>query len=75
MWLSWIQSRYGRCDAPGLPDLEKAKATAVFSSREVLADNVKSHAANPLTEVIITDQNGVQLATIPAKDILPERLQ
>ena len=34
VWLSWLHSRYGRCDAPGLPDLEKAfiNPAGVFGS-------------------------------------------
>jgi hypothetical protein len=58
-----------------LPGLEEAKAAAVVSGREVLANNVKYNADNPLTEIIIADESGVQIATILAKDILPEPLQ
>jgi hypothetical protein len=34
VWLSWIQDRYGRCDAPYLPELDRAfvNPAAVFSS-------------------------------------------
>jgi hypothetical protein len=34
VWLSWLHSRYGRCDAPGLPDLERAfiNPAGVFGS-------------------------------------------
>jgi hypothetical protein len=34
VWLSWLHSRYGGCDAPGLPDLDQAfiSPAAVFSS-------------------------------------------
>jgi hypothetical protein len=58
-----------------LPGLEEAKATAVVSGREVLANNVKYNADNPLTEIIIMDESGIQVATILAKDILPEALK
>jgi hypothetical protein len=58
-----------------LPGLEEAKAAAVVSGREVLSDNVKFNTADPLTEVIIADESGAQLATIQAKDILPDPLK
>ncbi len=34
VWLSWLHNRYGRCDAPGLPDLERAfiNPAGVFGS-------------------------------------------
>jgi len=34
VWLSWLHSRYGRCDALGLPDLDRAfiNPAAVFSA-------------------------------------------
>jgi len=36
VWLSWLQGRYGRCDAPDLPELDRAfvNPAAVFSSPE-----------------------------------------
>ena len=58
-----------------LPGLEEAKAAAVGSGREILAENVKHASPNPLTEVIISDQSGTPLAAIAAKDILPEPLK
>jgi hypothetical protein len=35
-WLSWLQGRYGRCDVPGLPDLDRAfvNPAAIFASPE-----------------------------------------
>jgi hypothetical protein len=58
-----------------VPGLDEAKAAAIVSAREVLANNVKFNADNPLTEITITDRSGVQVASILAKDILPEPLQ
>lgn len=36
VWLSWMQDRYGRCNAPGLPELDRAfvNPAAVFASPE-----------------------------------------
>jgi ETC complex I subunit conserved region len=38
VWLSWLHSRYGRCDAPGLPDLDQAfiNPAATFSSPDAV---------------------------------------
>jgi hypothetical protein len=58
-----------------LPGLKEAKAAAIESGRKVLANNVKFNADNPLTEITITDRSGVQVASILAKDILPEPLR
>jgi hypothetical protein len=58
-----------------LPGLEEAKALALISAREILADEIKHNTAATLLEVIITDKAGKQLATISAKDIVPEPLK
>ena len=58
-----------------LPNLEEARTAALVSAREILADNVKGGARNPLQFVIITDESGQELMRIPAKDVLPERLR
>ena len=58
-----------------LPGFEEAKAAALISAREILADNIKNPVANPLEAVIITNQEGVELITILAKDILLKSLQ
>jgi hypothetical protein len=58
-----------------LPGLEEASAAALVSAREILAENVKYNADNPLTETIVTDETGNQLTTIASKDILPGRLK
>ena len=58
-----------------LPGLEEAKGAAMVSGREILAENVRMNVAHPLREIIIADESGTQLATIPAKDILPEPLK
>jgi hypothetical protein len=58
-----------------LPSLEYAREAALVSAREIIADNVKGNAGNPLRAVIITGENGQELMTIQAKDVLPEPLR
>jgi len=57
------------------PDFAEAKAAALISAREILADDVRSNTDKPLEAVTITDEDGQELITIAARDILPERLQ
>ena len=52
--------------------LDEARAAALASAREILADNVKSAARHPLDTVIITSESGDVLMTITAKDVLPK---
>jgi hypothetical protein len=54
-----------------LPGLEEARAVAMKSAREVLADRIKYATGEPLIAVIVTDENGQEVARISAKDILP----
>ena len=58
-----------------LPGLEEARAAALVSAREILADNVKGGAKNPLQAVIITDESGREIMTITAKEVLPDPLK
>jgi uncharacterized protein DUF6894 len=58
-----------------LPSLEEARAAALISAREIVADNIKDNAKNPLLAVIITGESGQHLMTIPARDVLPEWLK
>ena len=58
-----------------LPGLEEAEAAARASAREILADNIKSNSAHPLEAVIITNERGDTLMTIPATDVLPKPLK
>jgi hypothetical protein len=57
-----------------LPSLEAAWKAALVSARELMADDIKSEAENPLLAVVITGENGQELLTIPAKDILPDAM-
>jgi hypothetical protein len=58
-----------------LPGLEAAQAAATATVRELLADEIKHSKGLPLEAVIIADENGKELMTIRAKDILPEPLK
>ena len=58
-----------------LPGLEAAQATATAAVRELLADEIKHAKGPPLEAMIIADENGKELMTVRAKDLLPERLK
>jgi len=58
-----------------LPGPEEARAMALASAREILADGVKSGAKNSPEAVTITDESGQALLTIRAKDVLLEPLK
>jgi hypothetical protein len=57
------------------PGLEEAKAAGAVAGRQIVAENVEFNAANPLTSVIVADESGTEVASIPAKDLLPEPLK
>jgi hypothetical protein len=54
------------------PGLEEARSAALASAREILADNIRSATGNVLDAVIITNESGVELMMISAKDVLPK---
>jgi hypothetical protein len=58
-----------------LPGLEAARVAALASAREIVAANVKSVSSHPMEAVFITDENGSELFTIPAKEVLPQTLR
>jgi hypothetical protein len=58
-----------------LPGLEEARAAALVSAREIISDNVKANSKDPLRSIIITGEDGQDLETISAKDVLPEPLK
>jgi len=58
-----------------VPGLKEARAAAIASAREIVADNVKEGAITPLDAVIVTDESGRTLMTILAKDVLPDPLK
>ena len=62
-------------DGQDFPGLEEAKAAALISAREILADNIKGPVTAPLDAVIVTNEDGAELVTIPAKDVLPQHLK
>jgi uncharacterized protein DUF6894 len=58
-----------------LPGLEEARAAALVSAREIVADNVKAGTSISLVAVIVTNESGRELLTILARDVLPEPLK
>ena len=54
------------------PGLDEARSAALASAREILADNIRSATRRALDSVIITDEGGVELMMISAKDVLPK---
>jgi hypothetical protein len=72
----FIHSRYGgqlATDDEGqdLPGLDEARAAAIASARDILADEIKHPKAQAWEAMIIANKDGQELATIRAKDILP----
>jgi hypothetical protein len=76
-YISFQSSKGFQQDDEGmdLPGLEEARAAAITSAREVLADDIKFAANDTMLAVIITSEDGQELARISAKDILPEPLK
>ena len=58
-----------------LPGLEEAKATAIASARELLANNIRTNNDAILDAIIIANERGEELATMAAKEILPAALK
>ena len=58
-----------------LPGLEAAQAAATATVRELSADDIRHSKGLPLEAMVIVDENGKELMTIRAKDILPESLK
>jgi len=54
------------------PSLEEARLAALASARELVADNIRSATRNALDAVIITNESGIELMMISAKDVLPK---
>ena len=54
------------------PGLEEARSAALASAREIFADNIRSGTRSALDAVIITDESGVELMMISARDVLPK---
>jgi hypothetical protein len=58
-----------------LPGLEAARAAALASAREIVADNVRSISGHPVEAIFITDESGREVLTIPVKEVLPQTLK
>jgi hypothetical protein len=59
-------------EGQNFPGLDEARAAALASARELLADDVKSASRSPLDAVIVTSESGEQLMVIAAGDLLPK---
>ncbi len=57
------------------PGIGEAMEAAMMSAREILADNIKGNTDKPLRAVMIANESGEILMTIPARSILPETLK
>jgi len=58
-----------------LPSLKDAQKLALLSLRELLAENIQADSKTPVQAAIITDESGLELMTISARDVLPELLK
>ena len=58
-----------------LLSLKEAREVALFSLRELLAENIHADSKTPVMAVIITDESGRELMVIPVQDVLPEPLK
>ncbi|MFC5483162.1 DUF6894 family protein [Microvirga aerilata] len=58
-----------------LRDLDAARAEAIQGIRDILAEAIKRGTDNPLDDaIVITDEAGRELMTIPFIEALPPRL-
>jgi hypothetical protein len=76
----FIHSRHGGeifrdPEGQDLPGFAAAQAAATATLRELLADEIKHPKGRPLEAMIIADEDGKELMTIRAKDVLPEPLK
>ena len=58
-----------------LPDLEAAHAAALASARELVADAIKAGYDDIPESILITDEVGKELASVPLKKVVPSRLR
>ena len=57
------------------PSLADARGQALVSARELIANDIKAGSARALEAVIIADERGHVLTTIPADSALPASLR
>jgi hypothetical protein len=58
-----------------LPSPECARAQAVATARELLADAIKSGADLGFDAVVIADERGDEIASVRLAEVLPKRLR
>jgi hypothetical protein len=59
-------------DGAEMPNLEAARAEALQSAREILAEAIKAAKSDLLDCLVIADEEGQELATVSLKDALPK---
>jgi hypothetical protein len=57
-------------DGAEMPNLEAARAEALQSAREILAEAIKAAKSDLLDCLVIADEEGQELATVSLKDAL-----
>jgi hypothetical protein len=58
-----------------LSGLDAARANAMASAREMVADNVRSDSSHPMETLFVTDEGGRELLSISAQDVLPPTIR
>jgi hypothetical protein len=58
-----------------LSGLDAARANAMASAREMVADNVRSDSGHPMETLFVTDESGRELLSISAIDVLPPTIR
>jgi hypothetical protein len=58
-----------------LPSLEDARQAALDAAREIVAEDIKANSSRPVEAVIVTDEDGRELLTVSARDVLPDALK
>ena len=57
------------------PNLEVARDAALASARELVADAIKAGWDDIAESIVITDEAGNELASVPLKNVVPPRLR
>jgi hypothetical protein len=60
-------------EAIDLPDLETAIEEATASARELVASAVRMAREGSADSIVISDENGCELATVLFADMIPKR--
>jgi hypothetical protein len=61
-------------DGVELPSKESARAQAVRSTRELVADAIKHGINLHVDAIVVADDQGKEIARVSTKEVLPKRL-